>query len=130
MPSPAELEAVNCQLKLTLKDLENTQAQLIQTEKMSSLGQLVAGIAYEINNPVNFIDGNIIIVNEYIRDLLNLITLSQEYNYHLVSEIQAYIKEIDLDLIKEDLPKILSSMKMGAERISKLVLSLRPTNGQ
>ncbi|MEH2422397.1 MAG: ATP-binding protein [Nostoc sp.] len=125
LPSPAELEAANCQLKLTLKDLENTQAQLIQTEKMSSLGQLVAGIAHEINNPVNFIDGNIIIVNEYIRDLLNLITLYQEYNYHLVSEIQAYIKEIDLDFIKEDLPKILSSIKIGAERISKLVLSLR-----
>ncbi|MEH2301084.1 sensor histidine kinase [Nostoc sp.] len=125
LPSPAELEAANCQLKLTLKELENTQAQLIQTEKMSSLGQLVAGIAHEINNPVNFIDGNIIIVSEYTRDLLNLITLSQEYNYHLVSEIQAYIEEIDLDFIKEDLPKILSSMKMGAERISKLVLSLR-----
>ena len=125
LPSPAELEAANCQLKLTLKDLENTQAQLIQTEKMSSLGQLVAGIAHEINNPVNFIDGNIIIVNEYTRDLLNLIKLSQECNYHLVSEIQAYIEEIDLDFIKEDLPKILFSMKMGAERISKLVLSLR-----
>ncbi|WP_442949603.1 hypothetical protein [Nostoc sp.] len=92
LPSPAELEAANCQLKLTLKELENTQAQLIQTEKMSSLGQLVAGIAHEINNPVNFIDGNIIIVNEYIRDLLNLITLFQQYNYHLVSEIQAYIE--------------------------------------
>ena len=125
LPSPAELEAANCQLKFTLKELENTQAQLIQTEKMSSLGQLVAGIAHEINNPVNFIDGNIIIVNEYTKDLLNLITLSQEYNYHLVSEIQAYIEEIDLDFIKEDFPKILSSMKMGAERISKLVLSLR-----
>ncbi|MEH2253215.1 sensor histidine kinase [Nostoc sp.] len=125
LPSPAELEAANYQLKLTLKDLENTQAQLIQTEKMSSLGQLVAGIAHEINNPVNFIDGNIIIINEYTRDLLNLITLSQKYNYHLVSEIQVYIKEIDLDFIKEDLPKILSSIKMGAERISKLVLSLR-----
>ncbi|WP_375469868.1 sensor histidine kinase [uncultured Nostoc sp.] len=125
LPSPAELKAANCQLKLTLKELENTQAQLIQTEKMSSLGQLVAGIAHEINNPVSFIDGNIIIVNEYTRDLLNLIKLFQEYDYHLVSEIQAYIEEIDLDFIKEDLPKILSSMKMGAERISKLVLSLR-----
>nr|WP_298916173.1 ATP-binding protein [uncultured Nostoc sp.] len=125
LPSPAELEAANCQLKLTLKELENTQAQLIQTEKMSSLGQLVAGIAHEINNPVSFIEGNIVIVNEYIRDLLNLITFSQECNYHLVSEIQAYIEEIDLDFIKEDLPKILSSMRMGVERISKLVLSLR-----
>ncbi|MGF1939024.1 MAG: sensor histidine kinase [Nostoc sp. ChiQUE02] len=125
LPSPAQLEAANCQLKLTLKELENTQAQLIQTEKMSSLGQLVAGIAHEINNPVNFIDGNIFIVNEYTTNLLNLITLYQECNCHLVSEIQASIEEIDLNFIKEDLPKILSSMTMGAERISKLVLSLR-----
>ncbi|MEA5604448.1 sensor histidine kinase [Nostoc sp. UHCC 0252] len=125
LPSPAQLEAANCQLKLALEELENTQAQLIQTEKMSSLGQLVAGIAHEINNPVSFIDGNIVIVNEYISNLLNLITLYQEGDCHLLSEIKAYIEEIDLDFIKEDLPKILSSIKMGAERISNLVLSLR-----
>ncbi|MEA5628163.1 sensor histidine kinase [Nostoc sp. UHCC 0251] len=125
LPSPAQLKAANCQLKLTLKELENTQAQLIQTEKMSSLGQLVAGIAHEINNPVSFIDGNIFIINEYIRDLLNLMTLYQKSDCHLVLEIQSYIEEIDLDFIKKDLPKILSSMKTGAERISKLVLSLR-----
>ncbi|WP_375443127.1 sensor histidine kinase [uncultured Nostoc sp.] len=125
LPSPAQLEAANCQLKLTLKELENTQSQLIQTEKMSSLGQLVAGIAHEINNPVNFIEGNIIIVNECNINLLNLITLYQKCDCHLVSEIQAFIEEIDLVFIKEDLPKILSSMKMGTQRISKLVLSLR-----
>jgi two-component system NtrC family sensor kinase len=125
LPSPAQLEAANYQLKLALRELENTQAQLIQTEKMSSLGQLVAGIAHEINNPVSFIDGNIVIVNEYIRNLLNLITLYQERNCHLLSEIKAYTEEIDLDFIKEDFPKILSSIKMGAERISNLVLSLR-----
>ncbi|MEH1825034.1 MAG: ATP-binding protein [Nostoc sp.] len=125
LPSPAQLEAANCQLKLTLKELENTQSQLIQTEKMSSLGQLVAGIAHEINNPVNFIDGNIVIINEYIRNLLNLITLSQECHCYLGSEIQTYIEKIDFGFIKEDLPKILSSMKMGTQRISNLVLSLR-----
>ncbi|MBN3958680.1 ATP-binding protein [Nostoc sp. NMS8] len=125
LPSPAQLEAANCQLKLTLKELENTQAQLIQTEKMSSLGQLVAGIAHEINNPVNFIDGNIVIINEYIRNLLNLITLSQECHSPLGAEIQTYIEKIDLGFIKEDLPKILSSMKIGTQRISNLVLSLR-----
>ncbi|MBN3899549.1 MAG: HAMP domain-containing histidine kinase [Nostoc sp. NOS(2021)] len=125
LPSPAQLEAANCQLRLTLKELENTQTQLIQTEKMSSLGQLVAGIAHEINNPVNFIDGNIVIVNEYSRNFFNLITLYQECDCHLVSEVQTFIKEIDLDFIKEDFPKILSSMKTGAERISNLVLSLR-----
>jgi hypothetical protein len=125
LPSPAQLEAANCQLKLTLKELESTQAQLIQTEKMSSLGQLVGGIAHEINNPVNFIDANIVIINEYTKNLLSLITLFQECDRHLGSEIQAFIEEIDLDFIKEDVPKILSSMKMGAGRISKLVLSLR-----
>ncbi|MBD0388493.1 MAG: HAMP domain-containing histidine kinase, partial [Nostoc sp. C3-bin3] len=125
LPSPAQLEAANCQLKLTLKELENTQAQLIQTEKMSSLGQLVGGIAHEINNPVNFIDANIVIINDYTKNLLSLITLFQKRDRHLVSEIQAFIEEIDLDFIKEDVPKILSSMKMGAGRISKLVLSLR-----
>ncbi|MBW4424307.1 MAG: HAMP domain-containing histidine kinase [Nostoc desertorum CM1-VF14] len=125
LPSPAQLEAANCQLKLTLKELENTQSQLIQTEKMSSLGQLVGGIAHEINNPVNFIDANIVIINEYTKNLLSLITLFQKCDRHLVSEIQAFIEEIDLDFIKEDVPKILSSMKMGAGRISNLVLSLR-----
>ncbi|MEH1766463.1 sensor histidine kinase [Nostoc sp.] len=125
LPSPAQLEAANCQLKLTLKELENTQAQLIQTEKMSSLGQLVAGIAHEINNPVNFIDGNIVIINEYIKNLLNLITLYQKCDCNLLSEIKAYIEEIELDFIKEDLPKILSSMNMGTQRISNIVLSLR-----
>lgn len=125
LPSPAQLEVANCQLKLALKELENTQAQLIQTEKMSSLGQLVAGIAHEINNPVSFIDGNIVIVNEYIRNLLNLITLYQKCDCHLLSEIKAYTEEIDFYFIKEDLPKILSSIKMGADRISNLVLSLR-----
>ncbi|MEH1929214.1 sensor histidine kinase [Nostoc sp.] len=125
LPSPAQLEAANYQLKLTLKELENTQVQLIQTEKMSSLGQLVAGIAHEINNPVNFIDGNIVISDEYSKNLLDLITLYQECDCHFGAKIQAFIKEIDLDFIKEDLPKILSSMKMGTERISNLVLSLR-----
>ncbi len=125
LPSPAQLETANCKLKLTLKELENTQAQLIQTEKMSSLGQLVAGIAHEINNPVNFIDGNIVIINEYIKNLLNLITLYQKCDCHLLSEIKAYTEEIELDFIKEDLPKILSSMNLGTQRISNLVLSLR-----
>ncbi|AVH62720.1 sensor histidine kinase [Nostoc sp. 'Peltigera membranacea cyanobiont' 213] len=125
LPSPAQLEAANSQLKLTLKELENTQAQLIQTEKMSSLGQLVAGIAHEINNPVSFIDGNVFIVNEYTKNLFNLIALYQEGDRHLPLKIKAYIEEIDLDFIQEDLPKILSSIKMGANRISKLVLSLR-----
>ncbi|MDF2388238.1 HAMP domain-containing histidine kinase [Nostoc ellipsosporum NOK] len=125
LPSPSQLKAANFQLKLTLQELASTQTQLIQTEKMSSLGQLVAGIAHEINNPINFIYGNTSLVNEYTENLLNLIALYQQ-NYPLtVPEIQALNEEIDLNFIQEDLPKILSSMKMGADRIRNIVLSLR-----
>jgi len=125
LPSPAALEAANSQLKLAFQELANTQAQLIQTEKISALGQLVAGIAHEINNPINFIYGNTSLIENYTKDLLDLIAIYQ-YNYpHPSLEIQAATDKVDLDFIQEDLPKILSSMKIGAERISKLVSSLR-----
>jgi signal transduction histidine kinase len=125
LPSPAQLEAANSQLKLALKELATTQAQLIQTEKISSLGQLVACLAHEINNPINFISGNTNVIKNYANDLLELIALYQQKYPHPVPEIQTITEQIDLHFIQEDLPKILSSMKIGAERISKLVLSLR-----
>jgi PAS domain S-box-containing protein len=112
-------------LELTLRELQQTQARLVQSEKMSSLGQLVAGIAHEINNPVNFIYGNLTHVNEYAQNMLNLVQLYQEYYPHPVPEIQAATEVIDLNFIKQDLPKILSSMKMGTDRIRQIVLSLR-----
>ncbi|MEH2326049.1 MAG: GAF domain-containing protein [Nostoc sp.] len=113
------------QLEAALLELQQTQAQLIQTEKMSSLGQLVAGIAHEINNPVNFIYGNISHAREYTKDLLDLVKLYQQ-NYHPpIPEIEQQIDTIDLDFIRHDLPKILDSMNMGAERIRQIVLSLR-----
>ncbi|BAY13181.1 sensor histidine kinase [Calothrix sp. NIES-2098] len=125
LPSPKQLETANNQLKLTLQELADAQAQLVHTEKMSSLGQLVAGIVHEINNPINFIYGNSTAANEYAENLLDLVSLYQEYYPNPQSEIQVSIEKIDLDFIKEDLPKILSSMQMGADRIRKLILGLR-----
>jgi len=102
-----------------------TQLKLIHTEKMSSLGQLIASVAHEINNPVNFIGANLSHVDNYTRDLLALISLYQEGYAHSSPEIQDKIEEIDLDFLIEDLPKTLSSMKMGSERIGEIVLTLR-----
>ncbi|MCC5631422.1 histidine kinase [Nostoc sphaeroides CHAB 2801] len=121
----AEAEAQSKKLEKSLRDLQQTQAQLVQAEKMSSLGQLVAGIAHEINNPVNFIYGNLKYAKDYTQCLLNLVHLYQQLYTNPGSEIQEYIKEIDLDFLLNDLPKILSSMEVGAERISGIVLSLR-----
>jgi PAS domain S-box-containing protein len=112
------------QLQEALLELQQTQAQLIQTEKMSSLGQLVAGIAHEINNPVNFIYGNISHASEHVRDLLHLVELYQRY-CPPIPEIKQEIHTIDLDFLSQDLPKILDSMNMGAERIRQIVMSLR-----
>jgi PAS domain S-box-containing protein len=113
------------QLEAALLELQQTQAQLIQTEKMSSLGQLVAGIAHEINNPVNFIYGNISHAREYAKDLLHLVELYQQSYSIPTREIDEQINNIDLDFLKQDLPKILDSMNMGTERIRQIVLSLR-----
>ncbi|MEP6490689.1 ATP-binding sensor histidine kinase [Microcoleus vaginatus] len=112
-------------LQKALDELKQAQAQLIQTEKMSSLGQLVAGVAHEINNPVNFIYGNLNHAKEYSEQLLHLITLYQHSNSSPKPDIEDYIEEIDLEYLLEDLPKIFSSMQLGASRIREIVLSLR-----
>ena len=113
------------QLRQTLHDLKNTQSQLIQAEKMSSLGLMMAGIAHEINNPVNFIYGNLCHANKYTTDLLRLIELYEQEYPNPTAPIQDCIEEIELDFLSEDLSKLLSSMKMGTERIQQIVLSLR-----
>lgn len=113
------------QLKQALHDLQTYQTQLVQTEKMSTLGTLVAGVAHEINNPTSFIYGNLHYANEYSKDLLTLIRLYRQYYPHPVPEIATFAQSVELDFLIEDLPKILSSMATGAERIRHLVLSLR-----
>ncbi|MEX0268550.1 PAS domain S-box protein [Leptolyngbyaceae cyanobacterium UHCC 1019] len=123
--SEQELRQKAQDLERTLKELQHTQSQLIQSEKMSSLGQLVAGVAHEINNPVNFIFGNLFHANEYAQDLMRLIQVYRQAYPNPVSRVQAEADEIDLDFVLEDLPKLLSSMRVGAERIQKIVSSLR-----
>ncbi len=119
------LQESAAQLTKTLHDLKQAQLHLIQSEKMSALGQLVAGIAHEINNPVNFIQGNIFPAQEYIQDLLQLLKLYQSNFPKATPEIQHKIKEINLEFIKEDIIKLLASMQTGAERIRDIVRSLR-----
>lgn len=120
-----KLKQKNIQLQQTLQELQNTQVQLIQTEKMSSLGQLVAGVAHEINNPVNFIYGNLMYVREYVQQLLTLTNLYQQQYPHDNPEITILIDQIDLEFLIDDLPKILSSMEVGTNRIREIVLTLR-----
>lgn len=105
--------------------LQEAQAKLIQTEKMSSLGQLVAGVAHEINNPINFIYGNLPHAAEYTQELLKLIELYQEKYPNPEPEIQDLEEEMDLEFLVTDLRKIQTSMSMGANRIREIVLSLR-----
>ncbi|MBW4515051.1 MAG: GAF domain-containing protein [Timaviella obliquedivisa GSE-PSE-MK23-08B] len=113
------------QLELTLQELQHAQLRLIQSEKMSGIGQMVAGIAHEINNPVSFIHSNVNYINQYSQELLKLIKLYQQEYPHPTPAIQLEQETIDLDFLSEDLPKLLKSMNMGTGRIRDIVLSLR-----
>lgn len=119
----AQLQAQR--LETTLKELQRTQVQLIQTEKMSGLGRMVAGVAHEINNPVNFIYGNFDYLDNYVQSLLNLIKLYQQEYPEPSPIIEEEATAIHLDFLIEDLSKIISSMRLGTERIREIVLSLR-----
>ncbi len=120
-----ELEQRTTQLTDALTQLKKSQQQLIQTEKMSSLGQLVAGVAHEINNPVNFIHGNLSHATDYALDLLRLIELYQQYYPQPPAAIADEIETIDLEFLTDDLTKLLQSMRMGTDRIREIVRSLR-----
>jgi signal transduction histidine kinase len=119
------VEERTAELSQTLENLQNTQTQLIQSEKMSSLGQLVAGVAHEINNPVCFIHGNLTHASQYICSLLELVELYQQNCTDFPEEIQEKLEDLDLEFIQEDLPKMLESMQFGTERIRDIVQSLR-----
>ena len=112
-------------LSEALSQLRRTQAQIIQSEKMSSLGQMVAGVAHEINNPVNFIHGNLQPAQDYTQDLLGLVDLYCQTYPTPTEEISAELEAIDLEFIGQDLPKLLKSMVVGTDRIREIVLSLR-----
>ena len=120
-----QLNQRTIELEQTLQELQRTQSQMIQSEKMSGLGQLVAGVAHEINNPVNFIYGNLNHADEYIQELLELLQLYQQHYLKPHPDIRQKAENIDLEFLTDDLPKLLASMKVGADRIKAIVASLR-----
>ena len=113
------------QLSQALEDLQNTQMQLIQTEKMSALGQLVAGVAHEINNPLSFIAGNIEHTEDYVQQLMEHLLLYQQEYPQAKSLIEKHAQKIELSYLLEDLPQIINSMRTGTERIYNISNSLR-----
>jgi len=119
------VEERTAELKKAWLNLQQAQVQIVQNEKLATLGQLVAGVAHEINNPVGFIKGHLSFIEEYIQDLLSLLSLYQQQFPSPGSNIEQVIEEIDLDYLLEELPKMLSSMERGVERICQLSNSLR-----
>ena len=120
-----ELQLKTEQLEQTLAELKRTQMQMIQSEKMLSLGQLVAGVAHEINNPVNFIYGNLNYTEQYFQDLVQVVNTYQACYPEADPRVETLMEDIEFEYLLTDLPKMLSSMKMGADRIRSIVLSLR-----
>ncbi len=123
-----KLDKVEAQSKIAtegFRDLQDNYTRLLQNEKMIALGQLVAGIAHEINNPVNFIAGNVAHAINYSKSLIELNDLYKQYYPQAVPEIENFIEQVELEFITEDFPNLLTSMKLGCERIQQIIVSLR-----
>lgn len=131
----AALQQLNCELEnrvaertqelsKALEDLKQAQLQMVQGEKLAALGQLVTGVAHEINNPINFIAGNISHASTYVQDILELLAAYQQAFPEGTPDIQEQAAEIDIEFLQEDLSKVMESMKVGAERIVGIVHSL------
>ncbi|MBD2079688.1 ATP-binding protein [Leptolyngbya sp. FACHB-17] len=120
-----KLKQQTAQLEQALRNLQSSQTQLIQSEKMSSLGQLVAGIAHEINNPVSFIHGNLTYLHDYVTEILTLLNLYQLHHPFPHPAVQRHLQATDFEFIHSDLPNLLNSMEIGTTRIREIVLSLR-----
>ena len=127
--SQAAISLENAQLyqqsQQALTDLQQAQLQLVQSEKMATLGNLVAGVGHEINNPVGFIVGNINAAQRHLQDLLNALKLYQRKYPSPDAELTAALEELDIDFIAEDFPKLIDSMRSGVERIRHISTSLR-----
>lgn len=119
------VEERTAELNRTIIDLQQAQVQLVQSEKMSSLGQLVAGIAHEINNPVNFIYGNLVYAKDYAENILEILQLYQAKYPQLDEDMADRIEAFELDFLMEDFPRIINSMQVGADRIREIVMSLK-----
>ena len=113
------------QLTQTLKDLQKAQIQIIQSEKMASLGQLVAGVAHEINNPISFIQGNLEHAQQYNKDLVEALRLYQQNYPEPVRKVKQFLDTIEINYILEDLPNLFQSMQTGTDRICEIISSLR-----
>lgn len=120
-----QVEQRTAELKIALQQAQQSQVQLVQAEKMAVLGQLVAGVAHEINNPINFIHGNLTHVQAYTEDILSFVQLYMQHSANAAPELQTAAETLDLEFIQHDLPKTLASMKIGTQRICEIVQSLR-----